>query len=363
LQLKFQLAFLSIMSTDKNNLLFTSSISTEVKKKLKTETFTKIFILVDENTKEHCLPLIQDALPANYQTVIIRSGEVYKTIETCEKIWRALTNNIADRQALLINLGGGVICDMGGFCARTYKRGISFWNIPTTLLSQVDASIGGKLGIDFGSFKNHIGLFSQPDQVLIDSVFLSSLPQEEITSGYAEIIKHALIQDRKMFEELLSSDINSIVWADLVPQAVAIKELIVEQDPIENGLRKILNFGHTIGHAIESYFLATKTPLKHGEAIAIGMIVETCISMEKELLSEADGGTIIKFLVDVFPMVNFNDEALNGITQLVFHDKKNVAGTIRAALLTAIGQGIFDVEITQEEIKKSLIRYDLLIAT
>jgi len=349
------------MVYQKDNLLFTTAISADLALKLKAKSFTKIFVLVDDNTEEYCLPLIQNALPENSQLIFIKSGEAHKTISTCENIWQTLTEAVADRQALLINLGGGVICDMGGFCARTYKRGINFWNIPTTLLSQVDASIGGKLGVDFGSFKNQIGLFSEPDQILIDSIFLKSLPQEEIISGYAEIIKHALIKDENMFNELLGYDLKSINWESLVPRAVTIKKSIVEQDPGENGLRKILNFGHTIGHAIESHFLAKETPIKHGEAIAIGMIAETSISVDKGLLTEDNGRLIIDFLNNIFPKMNIDEEAMSKITQLAFQDKKNVGGKIKAALLSGIGNGIYDIEITESEIKKSLLSYKQLI--
>ena len=183
-----------------NDIRLSSQVAESVQNELNSTSFSKVFILMDRNTNDACLPIIHDALSTDTIQIIIEPGERHKTIKTCEIIWQTLTDENADRHALLINLGGGVICDMGGFCARTYKRGISFWNIPTTVLSQVDASVGGKLGIDFGEFKNHIGLFSEPDIVFIDPVFFATLPKAEIVSGYAEMIKHALIRDKQGFE-------------------------------------------------------------------------------------------------------------------------------------------------------------------
>ena len=196
-------------------------------KELSKRAFSRLFVLADTNTAELCLPVISGILPENYHLITVPAGEQNKTIKTCEKIWQALTDERADRHALMLNLGGGVICDMGGFCARTYKRGISFCNIPTTVLSQVDASVGGKLGVDFGSFKNHIGLFSEPDIVFIDPVFFKTLSQEEILSGFAEMIKHTLIRDPDGFERLLNEEIDSIDWAFWIPNSVNIKKAVV----------------------------------------------------------------------------------------------------------------------------------------
>ena len=341
-----------------NNLQFTNEIATSLETSLQNTAFSLVFVLVDENTRRHCLPQINNLLPANHQIITINSGELNKTLTTCAIIWQNLTDANADRQALLINLGGGVICDMGGFCARTYKRGIQFWNIPTSLLSQVDASVGGKLGIDFGVFKNQIGLFSEPDMVFVDSSFLKTLPADEIVSGFAEIIKHALISDREMFYQILDSKITDFNWQDWVPKSVAIKNTIVEQDPKENGLRKILNFGHTIGHAVESHFLDCGNALKHGEAVAIGMIAETFLSVHKGLLSKEDGDLIINYLLSVFPQYKIDENAMGVIVDLALQDKKNINNKINAVLLNAIGNAVFDSEITDEEIRMSLIYYN-----
>jgi 3-dehydroquinate synthase len=361
LQLDFDLAFLLIMDSQKTNLLFTNEVADALETKLSEESFSMVFVLVDENTERHCLRIINKSLPEDYQLIVIKPGEENKTLATCEIIWQELTSANSDRHALVINLGGGVICDMGGFCARTYKRGIQFWNIPTTLLSQVDASVGGKLGVDFGVFKNHIGLFSEPDMVFIDSVFFNTLPEDEIVSGYAEMVKHALISDGEMFIELQEENLSSIDWQKWVPKSVAIKKAVVELDPTEKGLRKILNFGHTIGHAIESYHLDKSNSLKHGEAIAIGMIAETYLSHSKNLLSENDRDKVIQYLLKVFPQQEISENAIDPIISLALQDKKNIAGSIKAVLLNAIGEAVIDIEITENDISSSLNYYNQLI--
>jgi 3-dehydroquinate synthase len=346
------------MGSKENNLIFTNKILTSLESSLGDTSSADVFLLVDENTKQHCLPLIKDSLPENHRLITIKSGEENKTLATCEYIWQSITKANADRHALLINLGGGVICDMGGFCARTYKRGIQFWNIPTTLLSQVDASVGGKLGVDFGLFKNHIGLFSEPDRVFVDSVFFNTLPKDEIVSGFAEMVKHALIRDREMFYELLELRITDIDWQMWVPKSVAIKKEVVEQDPTEKGLRKILNFGHTIGHAVESYYLDQGNALKHGEAIAIGMVAETYLSVIKGILPEVDGELIINYLLKIFPKPAIEKNAISSIVHLALQDKKNMNNKIYAVLLSTIGEAVFDSEITEDDIRISLTYYN-----
>ena len=249
-----------------NPIIKYGSIKEELHSFLATNKYTQVFILVDENTLEHCLPLLPNF---DYQIIKIESGERNKNIETCQKIWQNLLNNNADRKALLINLGGGVISDMGGFCASTYKRGIDFINIPTTLLAMVDATIGGKTGIDFGFQKNMIGLFSLAKTVLIDATFLKTLNYRQIKSGKAEMLKHGLIANEQHFTQIISSAIPNL---DLIKASIAIKQEIVSTDPFEKGIRKSLNFGHTLGHALEAYYLANNLDILHGEAIAQGMI-------------------------------------------------------------------------------------------
>lgn len=349
------------MTSKKSDLVFTNNIEEQLSDELKNAHFSNVFVLVDNNTKKHCLPIIGNSLPTDYRLIEIENGEINKTLNTSLDIWQSLTNAHADRSALLINLGGGVICDMGGFCARTYKRGIRFWNIPTTLLSQVDASVGGKLGVDFGVLKNHIGLFSDPDLVLLDSVFFKTLPRDELLSGFAEMVKHTLISDKEMFDELRGLDIDSLDWNKWIPRSVDIKEEIVKKDPKEEGLRKLLNYGHTIGHAVESYHMVKHDILKHGEAIAIGMIAENHVAFSKGLLSENVRDKINKYLVDTFTHPPIDEDGIESVIGIALQDKKNKDGKINAVLLSEIGIADYDIEISESDIKNSLVYYNELV--
>ena len=255
--------------------------------------YSNIFILVDDKTNAFCLPLFLPYLATKktIEIIEIESGESEKNITTCVEIWSALTELNGDRKSIIINVGGGVVTDIGGFVASTFKRGIDFIHIPTTLLGMVDAAIGGKNGVDLGNLKNQVGVINIPKMVLIDSQYLETLPQTEMRSGLAEMLKHGLIFDSGYWTQFL--DLKAIDFADfdaLIYRSVEIKNEIVMQDPTENGIRKALNFGHTLGHAIESYFLEndTKKTLLHGEAVAIGMILESHISMQKNLISETE---------------------------------------------------------------------------
>ncbi|MCA6074171.1 3-dehydroquinate synthase [Fulvivirga sedimenti] len=319
----------------------------------------KWVILVDENTEKHCLPLISNYLP-KYQVIQIQSGETNKNLETCAYIWQQLTDFEVDRKGLLINLGGGVIGDMGGFCASTYKRGISFVNMPTTLLSQVDASIGGKLGIDFHGFKNHIGLFRDPDEVIIFQTFLNTLPERELRSGFAEIIKHHLIQDTENWNSLKTSDWNTVISPSLLRHSIEIKSAVVMKDPFEKGLRKILNYGHTVGHAIETHFLAGADPLLHGEAIAAGMVIENFIAEGKQLLNGESCNEINGYILRIYGKAIIRETDIAAIIQLASQDKKNQNKEIRGSLLKEAGIATWDVAITQEEMRDAINRYRAL---
>ena len=334
-----------------SNVIFTSTISEEVQRQLEQVNWSKLAIIVDENTEIFCLPLLN----LHNEAIVIKtkSGEEYKNLETCSIIWKALTDAQFDRKSLVVNLGGGVIGDMGGFCASTYKRGLRFINVPTTLLSQVDASVGGKLGIDFNGFKNHIGLFNEPLAVIIDDSFLKTLPERELKSGFAEVIKHHLIADKNGWKTLLSSDYKSLNWQNLINHSVGIKQSIVKEDPTESGKRKLLNFGHTIGHAIESYFLNTKDRLLHGEAIALGMICEAHISFQKGLLSETDLIEIRNYIFSIYQNVKIENEIRSELIELMGQDKKNSSSKILCVLLDRIGKAKWDVEINSKEINYS----------
>jgi 3-dehydroquinate synthase len=313
---------------------------------------SQLFLLGDENSKKYCYPLIKDHIEY-HQVIEVASGEKHKTLNSCNLIWNALTNATADRKALLINLGGGVITDMGGFCAGTYKRGIRFINIPTTLLSQVDASVGAKTGIDFNGYKNHIGLFCEAEAVLVNPLFHKTLPQEQMVSGYAEMLKHGLIADKKHWQDCLENGFEKFS-NDLIQQSVKIKEKVVDADPTEKGLRKILNFGHTIGHAIETHFLNTENELLHGEAIGLGMIAEASISKSKGLLSEQEYQVIVKELRRIYKRPKIEKASYDEIKRLCKQDKKNQNGQISMSLLKNIGHAVYDIPVEEELIDNAL---------
>jgi 3-dehydroquinate synthase len=310
---------------------------------LKENKYSNLFIIVDSNTNEYCLPKFLPLLETELTIEIIEfeAGEPNKNIETCIQIWNVLTELGADRKTLIINLGGGVVTDLGGFVASTFKRGVDFIHIPTTLLSMVDASVGGKNGVDLGNLKNQIGVINTPKMVLIDTNYLETVPQNEMRSGLAEILKHGLIFDKAYWEKFL--DLKAIDFADfdeLIYRSVEIKNEIVMQDPTEKNIRKSLNFGHTLGHAIESYFLENenKTTLLHGEAIAVGMILESYISLHKNLITEAEYAQIKSTLKSIYEDVVFEESDIDPILELLIHDKKNEYGTIQFALIEGIGK-------------------------
>jgi 3-dehydroquinate synthase len=324
---------------------------------------SKIFILVDENTNEFCLPILLQALETTLEIEIIEieAGEENKNLDTCSGVWHALTELGADRKSLMINLGGGVITDLGGFVASCFKRGIAFINIPTTLLSMVDASVGGKTGVDLGVLKNQIGLFSDPEMVLIDTTYLNTVSEREIISGLAEIIKYGLTYDVKIwdainnFEELLLENIST-----LIHRSIEIKNEVVTEDPKEAGLRKVLNYGHTLGHAVESYFLESehKEKLTHGEAIAIGMITEAYIS-EKILNFPAEKLKAIKEkLITIYGKVNIETADYEAILDLLIHDKKNVGGRVNFVLLNDFEKFEFDCKVEKELLIEALNYYN-----
>ena len=305
--------------------------------------YSNIFIIVDNNTEEFCLskflPYLQTDL--TIEIMEFEAGEPNKNIETCVQLWNVLTELGADRKSLVINLGGGVVTDLGGFVASTFKRGVDFIHIPTTLLSMVDASVGGKNGVDLGNLKNQIGVINVPKMVLIDTQYLDTLSKSEMRSGLAEMLKHGLIYDKDYWEKFL--DLKAIDFADfdeLIYRSVAIKNEIVTEDPTEKNIRKALNFGHTLGHAIESYFLENenKTTLLHGEAIAIGMILESYISLEKGLLTSNEYQVIKSTIKAIYDAVVFEENDIAPILELLIHDKKNEYGNIQFALIDGIGK-------------------------
>lgn len=327
---------------------------------LETHNYSKIFVLVDENTRPHCLQTLKNEVSNVGSATVLEvvSGEVNKTLETCGKLWQELSDCDADRKSLVINLGGGVLTDMGGFVAATFKRGIHFVNIPTTLLSMVDASVGGKTGVDLGALKNQVGVFEQPQMVLVAPQFLKTLEQRQLNSGYAEMLKHGLILDRDYWELLKTKSATE----DLAPQihhSVALKNQVALADPTEKGLRKILNFGHTLGHAVESYFLeSTIHPtLLHGEAIAVGMIMEAYLSYKLTGLSAEDLQDIRDTFLARYQKVSFIQEDIEAILKLLKFDKKNAHGNINFVLLETIGKAVYDIQVEEELLWESFAYY------
>lgn len=335
-----------------NNEAYSIFVGRDSLKAIDLNTYSSVAILVDENTKANCLSIFLSECPVKQPLIIeIKSGEKHKTIDTCQSIWQELTTHKFDRYSLLINLGGGVIGDMGGFAASCYKRGIDFIQVPTSLLAMVDASIGGKLGVDFSAFKNQIGLFRHPKCVNIFPDFLNTLEKRQLMSGLAEVTKYALVHDSDLWQQLKESAFEKMHWEQLISKCVEIKNNIVNEDPFENGKRKILNFGHTVGHAVESYYLSQNIDVLHGEAIVVGMLIESQLSP----ISEAEKLEIDTYLKSKFSLVNI--PPIDALLPFIQNDKKNKHQRVIFSLLNKIGQCGFDSAVTNEQLKETLKSY------
>jgi 3-dehydroquinate synthase len=322
--------------------------------------YSTLFILVDEHTFEACYPKFIPNLETDkrIEVIEIESGEINKNLETCIGVWNAITELGGDRKSLLITLGGGVITDLGGFVASCFKRGIDFVNIPTTLLSMVDASVGGKTGVDLGVLKNQIGLFANPEMVLVDASYLTTLSDREVKSGTAEIIKYGLTYDVSLFNEIRNN--TNLKIEELIYRSIEIKNEVVLKDPKEENLRKILNFGHTLGHAIESFYLESedKESLTHGEAIAIGMVCE-CFMSSKLLGFPTEKVKEVKDLVlSIYSKTTLLNEDFIGIMELLKHDKKNVNGQVNFVLLNDFKDYKLDCKVPETLIVESMEFYN-----
>lgn len=333
-----------------------------LQKVLTRKNYSSLFIIADTNTSQYCLPsfLSQVATELPIEIIEIEAGESNKNIETCTEVWYALTELGAERKSIIINLGGGVVTDLGGFVASTFKRGVDFINVPTSLLAMVDASVGGKTGVDLGNIKNQIGIINTPQAVLIDTAFLETLPQNEMRSGLAEMLKHGLIADKPYWKQF--SDLSGMTTDDLellIYHSVNIKNSIVEQDPFEKNIRKSLNFGHTLGHAIESYFLdnAERETLLHGEAIAAGMILEAYLSVEKGLLAAEEYNEIKHVILEIFGRIEFTSNDILDLMKLLVHDKKNVSGEVQFVLLDGTGKTVINQTVQNNLIIKAFEDY------
>lgn len=317
----------------------------------------KLFVLTDTTTQELCLPVIKNFYSLKHMQIItIPASDSHKDIESLMMVWKGLQEGGASRHSCMINLGGGMVTDLGGFAASTFKRGINFINIPTTLLAMVDASVGGKTGINFGGLKNEVGVFNDSKYVILDTEFLKTLDTENICSGYAEMLKHGLISTETMWEELVSFDLNQPDLKQLqrmVGDSVKVKERIVELDPHEKGIRKALNLGHTFGHAFESWALKRK-PILHGYAVAFGLIPELYLSVAKTGFPTDKMRQTVTFIKENYGTLNITCDDYDELIELMQHDKKNQNGIINFTMLGGIGDIRINQTATTEEIKEAL---------
>ena len=349
------------VQTKFSTLYISSEIDQIIENILKQNDYSKIFILVDENTKIHCLPRISELYQLKSVEIIeSKSGENNKSIQSIEKIWNVLSDKGADRSSVLINLGGGLLCDMGGFAASTFKRGMHFINIPTTLLSQVDASVGGKTGFNFSGLKNEIGVFSHPEYVIIDSTFNRTLDKRNILSGWAEMLKHVLIFDEKDWNNLTKNDIHRIGFKELnqlIARSVSIKNHFVEKDPNEKNIRKALNLGHTFAHAFESLFMKMENPILHGEAVAHGTICELYLSNKLCGFPKDKLNDISIYILKSYHKLTLSKELFDRIFNLMLHDKKNENAQINFTLLEDFGKIKINQNCRKEDITETLNWY------
>lgn len=318
----------------------------------------RIFVLTDETTQQLCWPKIKNFKALKNSTpIIIKATDTHKNLDTLSQVWQALSNGGATRHSLMINLGGGMVTDLGGFAASTFKRGIDFINIPTTLLAMVDASVGGKTGINFGGLKNEIGVFSDSRFVIINTQFLDTLDHDNICSGYAEMLKHGLISDERTWAELVTFDLDNHDLSQLqrmVAESIKVKERIVEADPHEHGIRKALNLGHTMGHAFESFAMRRGTPILHGYAVAYGLISELYMSARKTAFPTDRMHQTVRFIRENYGTFNITCDDYPTLIELMHHDKKNTSGIINFTLLGNVGDIRINQTANEEEIKEAL---------
>ena len=318
----------------------------------------RIFVLTDETTQQLCWPKIKNFKALKDCTpIIIKATDTHKNLDTQAEVWQALSNGGATRHSLMINLGGGMVTDLGGFAASTFKRGIDFINIPTTLLAMVDASVGGKTGINFGGLKNEIGVFSDSRFVIINTQFLDTLDHDNICSGYAEMLKHGLISDERTWAELMTFDLDTPDLSQLqrmVAESIKVKERIVEADPHEHGIRKALNLGHTMGHAFESFAMRRGTPILHGYAVAYGLVSELYMSARKTAFPTDRMHQTVRFIRENYGTFNITCDDYPTLIELMHHDKKNTSGIINFTLLGNVGDIRINQTANEEEIKEAL---------
>ena len=338
-------------------IIFSKNITAELDALCDKMGADRIFLLTDETTEQLCRPLVKTCKAVlGAQGIVIGATDVNKTLNTLAHVWTALSTGKASRQSLLINLGGGMVTDLGGFAAATFKRGIRFINVPTTLLSMVDAAVGGKTGINFNGLKNEIGAFKEAEAVIIDTEFLRTLDDKNLRSGYAEMLKHALLENESMWADHLKFDLDAPNYAhlqELVAQSIHCKERIVAEDPHEHGIRKALNLGHTVGHAFESFAMEKQRPILHGYAVAYGLLCELYLSAIHTGFSTEQMRQTVQFIRNTYGSFTFTCNDYEHLYDLMLHDKKNVGGVINFTLLGGIGNILLNQHLTKDEVFNS----------
>jgi len=358
----FLLQILPVKYIDTNNCrleigdITTSSLDDKLNS---TYADVKKVIIVDENSRENCLEYLLTSFSglSEAEVILLPAGEESKQLSIVESVWEALTEYGVTRHDVIINLGGGMITDLGGFVASCYKRGCDFINIPTTLLSMVDASIGGKTGVNLGHYKNQIGVFSDPVAVYIDPVFLSTLPGYELLSGYAEMMKHGLIHSADLFDAVVTSmREDEIPDLDLIEACIRVKHEVVSEDPVEKGKRKVLNLGHTIGHVLEGHYMH-RIPLTHGHCVAVGIMMEAYIAVRREMLSEEDFQTIQQVVFEFYELPAYSNDEVGEMVAMLYNDKKNTQNTIRCVLLKKIGDCVYDIDVPESQFVEAFLHF------
>ena len=339
-----------------------NDLKSELKKEFAGRNPESVFILVDSNTKNLSLPLLTgDEYIGKTKIIEIPAGDSYKTLETLAKVWLFLSKHNASRKSLMINLGGGMVTDLGGFAASTFKRGMEYINIPTTLLGAVDAAVGGKTGINFNWLKNEIGVINSAKSVLIDVNFFKTLDKPNFLSGFAEMIKHGLIASPEVWNNILRFSLDKINYENLqvlLEESIRVKESFVEKDPTEKNIRKALNFGHTIGHAFESYAMESETPVLHGYAVAWGMIAELYLSYKKTAFPKERLLEAVALIKENYGALHISCKQYEALYNLMTHDKKNEGdGRILFSLLAGIGDIRINTDVEKKEIFEALDFY------
>ncbi|MEO5905477.1 MAG: 3-dehydroquinate synthase family protein [Saprospiraceae bacterium] len=336
--------------------IYFGQVNADLKQLVHDHTASSVFILADSHTAIHCVPQVVDVIGMNSRVIVIPHGEQNKNLDSCQTIWSEMIKAGADRESLLLNIGGGMICDLGGFAASCFQRGIRFAHIPTSVLAMTDAAIGGKTGIDFGGLKNYIGVMSSPSFIWIEKNFLKTLPQIEFISGSAEVVKHAVVANRNLFD--LLTDKNSLYdldWDDVLEESISVKLKIVEADFFEKGKRKILNFGHTAGHALESFFLKTANPLSHGQCVTLGMLIESRMANLMGLLNNQDFNVIVSLIDHLLSPVLIPMPTFAELKLALSRDKKTRSGLTGYSLPEAIGSCQWDIQVEDQVIIESFL--------